>query len=139
MVGRGCRWGVQAHCCHARGEVLQQFLLLSFSGKAEVCDLVLESDQQLCEVIVELGAFLKVAFQLHKSIISSCQAFEGLLSAATLTTTFLYEGLVEVLHFCNDLLLLPNAVGHLMLQGSKSPAKTGQTYVWLIETARGCS
>ena len=25
----------------------------------------------------------------------------------------LYEGLVEVLHFCIDLLLLPNAVGHL--------------------------
>ena len=72
-----------------RGKILQQLLLFGFPGEAEICDLVLESDQQLCEVVVELGALLQVALQLHEGVISSSKAFQSLFSTAALATAFL--------------------------------------------------
>ena len=72
-----------------RGKILQQLLLFGFPGKAEICDLVLESDQQLCEVVVELGALLQVALQLHEGVISSSKAFQSLFSTAALATALL--------------------------------------------------
>ena len=71
------------------GKILQQFLFFGFPGKAEICDLVLESDQQLCEVVVELGALLQVALQLHEGVISSSKAFQSFFSTAALATTLL--------------------------------------------------
>ena len=123
-----------------RGKILQQLLLFGFPGEAEICDLVLESDQQLCEVVVELGALLQVALQLHEGVISSSKAFQSLFSTAALATALLQsscwqtnyvnfqiqvqqikqhshlnEGLVEVLNLCNDLLLLPDAISNLCI------------------------
>ena len=72
-----------------RGKILQQLLLFGFPGEAEICDLVLESDQQLCEVVVELGALLQVALQLHEGVISSGKAFQSLFPTAALATAFL--------------------------------------------------
>ena len=83
----------------------------------------------------------------HHRVPAKVQIIKELISSS-----HLYEGLIEVLHLCNNLLLLSNAVCHLdilsfailfgakfntclMLQGSKCPAKAGQTNVWLIETA----
>ena len=72
-----------------RGKILQQLLLFGFPGKAEICDLVLESDQQLREVVVELGALLQVTLKLHEGVISSSKAFQSLFSTAALATAFL--------------------------------------------------
>ena len=60
--------------------------------------IVIICDQQLGEVIVELGALLQVALQLHEGVIGGSQAFQSLLSATSLTTSFLqssYEYIIK--------------------------------------------
>ena len=49
----------------------------------------LEGDEQLGEVVVELGPLLQVPLQLHEGVIGRGEALEGVLPAAALTTPLL--------------------------------------------------
>ena len=64
---RGCRR--DRHRCHGRTEVLHELVFFGLSGKAKVADLVLEGDEQLGQVVVELGALLQVSSQLKESVV----------------------------------------------------------------------
>ena len=52
-----------------RTHTFQKLLFFCLPGEGEVSDLVLESDEELCQVVVELGPLLQVGLQLHVRVV----------------------------------------------------------------------
>ena len=78
--GRGCRSRRDRHRCHGRTEVFHELVLFSLAGKAKVIDLVLKGDEQLGQVVVELGALLQVSSQLKESVVGRRKVLHHLFS-----------------------------------------------------------
>ena len=50
-------------------QVFQQCVLLGFPGKVEINNFVLESDQELGEVLIEHGPFFQVTLKFHEDVV----------------------------------------------------------------------
>lgn len=114
-------------------QILDQLFALRLARETKVVHLHLESDQNLCQIIVELGALLQMTTQLGVGIVGGGQLLEELVTLPATRPLGTNKRIVRLTNLGQQRLLLLAILAHSLLERAKVVGNGFGQQGWLVD------